>query len=94
MNEVSSMPISPGSLIDTLVNLYVLLIVFYVFTSWIGLDPWHPVRRFLAGAVEPILNPLRRYLPPVGGLDFSPLVAILLIELAGQFLKILLAGGF
>jgi len=87
----------PGSLIalvDALVNLYVLLIVFYVFTSWIGLDPWHPVRRLLAGAVEPVLNPLRRYLPPMGGLDFSPLVAILLIELIGQFLKALLAGGF
>lgn len=82
------------SLIDALVNLYVLLIVFYVFTSWIGLDPWHPARRLLTGAVEPVLNPLRRYLPPVGGLDFSPLVAILLIELAGQFLRALLMGWF
>ncbi|GBD09382.1 hypothetical protein HRbin22_01633 [Candidatus Thermoflexus japonica] len=82
------------SLIDALVNLYVLLIVFYVFTSWIGLDPWHPARRLLASAVEPVLNPLRRYLPPVGGLDFSPLVAILLIELAGQFLRALLMGWF
>ncbi len=88
------MPGALISLIDTLVNLYVLLIVFYVFTSWIGLDPWHPARRFLAGAVEPVLNPLRRYLPPVGGLDFSPLVAILLIELAGQFLRAILMGWF
>lgn len=88
------MPGTLISLIDALVNLYVLLIVFYVFTSWIGLDPWHPVRRFLASAVEPVLDPLRRYLPPVGGLDFSPLVAILLIELAGQFLRALLLGWF
>ncbi len=82
------------SLIDVLVNLYVLLIVFYVFTSWIGLDPWHPARRLLANVVEPVLNPLRSYLPPVGGLDFSPLVAILFIELAGQFLKALIGGWF
>ncbi|HXF69312.1 MAG TPA: YggT family protein [Thermoflexus sp.] len=86
------MPGTLISLIDALINLYVLLIVFYVFTSWIGLDPWHPARRLLAGAVEPVLNPLRRYLPPVGGLDFSPLVAILLIELVGQLLKALIAG--
>lgn len=82
------------SLLDAAINLYVLLIVFYVFTSWIGMDPWHPARRFLASLVEPLLNPLRRVLPPVGGLDFSPLVAILLLELAGQFLKGFLAAMF
>lgn len=82
------------ALVDALVNLYVLLIVFYVFTSWIGLDPWHPARRLLAAAVEPVLAPLRCYLPPLGGLDFSPLVAILLVELFGQFLKALLRGWF
>jgi Predicted integral membrane protein len=81
------------SLVDALVNLYVLLIVVYVFTSWIGMDPWHPARRFLGNLVEPVLNPLRRYIPPIGGLDFTPLVAILLIELAGRLLKALLAGG-
>ncbi|MBO9361219.1 MAG: YggT family protein [Thermoflexus sp.] len=81
------------SLVDALVNFYVLLIVIYVFSSWIVMDPWHPARRFLGSLVEPVLDPLRRYIPPVGGLDLTPLVAILLIQLAGQLLKALLAAG-
>jgi YggT family protein len=44
------------------------------------LDPYHPVRRTLDSIVQPILAPIRRYIPPIGMFDISPLVLIILIQ--------------
>lgn len=48
------------------------------------LDYYHPIRQFLDSIVEPMLNPIRRMMPQTGGLDFSPLVLIVLLELVGR----------
>ena len=45
------------------------------------LPPFHPVRSFLDRLVQPMLNPLRRIIPPIGGLDLSPIALLLLIQL-------------
>jgi YggT family protein len=50
------------------------------------LDPWHPARRFLDRLAEPLVQPFRRVLPPVSGLDFSVIAALIVIQLAGQLL--------
>ncbi len=46
------------------------------------LSPFHPVRRFLDSIVDPMLQPIRGVLPSVGGFDFSPMVLIIVIQLA------------
>lgn len=58
--------------------LYVLILA-RIFVSWLPLHPWHPIVRWLRVIVDPILQPFRRILPSVAGLDLSPLVAILVI---------------
>ena len=50
------------------------------------LDVYNPIRRFLDSMVQPFLAPIRRILPPMGGLDFSPLVLFFLVELIGRLL--------
>ncbi|MCJ7570097.1 MAG: YggT family protein [Anaerolineales bacterium] len=45
------------------------------------LDVFHPIRQFLDSIVQPFLAPIRKLLPPTGGLDFSPLVLFFLVEL-------------
>lgn len=45
------------------------------------LPPFHPVRSFLDRLVQPMLNPLRRIIPPIGGLDLSPIALLLIIQL-------------
>lgn len=58
------------------------------------LSPFHPVRRALASFVNPLLAPIRRFLPPVGMWDFSPLVLIVLIRLLEEVLvRLLLSLG-
>lgn len=52
-----------------------------VIASWVQLSPSNPVGRIVYGLTEPLLGPIRRVLPPVGGLDFSPLVLLLLVRL-------------
>ena len=75
---------SVNTFIDVFIYVYVLLIFVYILTSWVRLhySPW--VRRlsdFLRDVCEPYLRLFRRILPPLGPLDLSPVVAIVLLFL-------------
>ncbi len=50
------------------------------------LSPYHPVRETLDRIIAPFLNPIRRVIPPAGMFDFSPLILIILVELASRIL--------
>jgi YggT family protein len=50
------------------------------------LDPFHPVRRFLDSIVQPMLAPIRRFMPQTGMFDFSPIVLLILVQLIGSAL--------
>ncbi len=50
------------------------------------LEPWHPARRFLDRLADPFVQPFRRVLPPMGGLDFSVFAALIVLQLVGQLL--------
>ena len=76
-------------LIDTLVNLFSLAILIRVILSWVRLDPYHPVSVFIHQVTEPVLAPIRRFLPSTGMIDFSPLVALVLIQAAQWILRLL-----
>jgi YggT family protein len=81
-------------IIDLAVTILTILIIVYSLMSFMPLDPWHPVRRTLTEIVEPILRPFRNLIPPVGMMDFSPLVALIVIQLLGQLLKIVIQSAF
>ncbi len=71
---------------DALQVLTVLIIVRAVL-SWIpSVDYGHPVIRPIMQITDPILKPVRRLMPPVGGVDVSPLIAIMLVQVLGQLL--------
>jgi YggT family protein len=55
------------------------------------MDPYHPVRRALDGIVQPMLAPIRRILPPLGGFDFSPFVLLILLQLLANIIIRLLS---
>ena len=59
-----------------LLDLYSLVVFAAVIVSWMQLPPTNPFVGFLAAMTEPLLDPIRRVLPDMGGLDFSPLVLL------------------
>ncbi len=73
-------------LVRMLLVLYMILILVGVILSWVGQGARHPIVPLVYQLTDPVLAPIRRVLPALGGLDLSPLVALIGI----QFLIILL----
>lgn len=73
-----------GLLIYRLLTLYSWVLLARVLVSWLPVDPYHPAVRLLRDLTEPVLAPIRRRLPPMAGIDYSPVVAFLLIMVAQQ----------
>ena len=78
-------------IINTVSQILVLLVFISVILSYF-MDPDHPIRRGVDNIVGPMLAPIRRVVPPLGMLDFSPLVLILLIQLVRSLLVSLLSN--
>ena len=76
-------------MINLVVRLLSLLIIVQVILSYF-MSPYHPVRQFVDRLIEPMLAPIRRFIPRIGAIDFSPLVLLILIQIAGQILIYLL----
>jgi YggT family protein len=53
--------------------------------SWFPIDPRNPLVTLLYDVTEPILDPLRRVIPRLGMIDITPLVAIIIIQVVGNF---------
>ena len=67
--------------IDLLLQAFTWLILIRVLITWIpNLDPFNPIVRLLRQATDPILEPARRIIPPIGGMDISPIVVILILQ--------------
>ena len=63
------------------IGLLMLVILVTSLLSWVQPDPRNPIVRLLHAIVDPILHPIRVILPSMGGMDFSPLVAILILSM-------------
>jgi len=80
-------------LVDFVVRLFILLILVHVVLSYF-MDPFHPVRRQVDRIVEPMLMPIRRVIPLVGMIDFSPLVLLILVQIVGMIITSILRSFF
>jgi YggT family protein len=70
-----------GYVLSGLLSIYILLIIIRIIFSWGGVSYSNRIMRFLVDATEPLLGPLRRMIPPLGWLDISPIVALLILWL-------------
>lgn len=76
-------------LVNYLSLAFSILLIAYVILSYF-MDPYHPVRSTVDRMVNPILNPIRRIMPQTGMLDFSPLVALILVQIIEFILRSLI----
>jgi YggT family protein len=68
---------SVGELIALLLNVYMVAIIVHVIISWVNPGSYNPVTGLLYSLTEPVLQPIRQLLPPVSGIDLSPLFALI-----------------
>lgn len=71
---------SIASLLDLVLMVYMYILIIGALLSWVNPDPYNPIVRFVHTVTEPVLGQVRRYLPVMfSGIDFSPVVVILVI---------------
>lgn len=94
VSRIASSPLSPAGivlfsitkLLATLLITYFFLIIANVVLSWVAGRAHHPVVPLVYQLTEPVLRPFRRFIPPIAGLDLSPVFALIAI----RFLLLLL----
>ena len=69
-----------------IIDLYSLIVFVAVVMSWMQLPPSNPIAQVVHSLTEPVLGPLRRALPSMGGLDFSPMVLLIGLQMLRGFL--------
>ena len=85
------LPVAIAAVIELVIltiNLFVFAILIRVILSWVSPGTYNPATALITSLTEPVLRPFRRAIPPMGGLDLSPLFAMILLVA----LTILLGG--
>jgi len=76
-----------ANVLDTVLYLYMLIIIIRALVSWVNPDPYNPIVQFLTAVTEPVLSPVRRLIPLYTiGIDISPIIVILAIIFIKSFL--------
>lgn len=76
-------PIALTSVMDLAIlslNMFFFVILIKIILSWVAPHNYNPVTAMLTTIAEPLLRPFRRIVPPLGGLDISPIFAIVLLQ--------------
>ncbi|MEK6712093.1 MAG: YggT family protein [Nitrospinota bacterium] len=75
-----------AGVLDIVLHVYIWVIIVRVLISWVNPDPGNPIVQILYRVTDPVLEPVRRRLPDMGGLDISPVVVLLAIFVVQKFL--------
>ncbi|NGX16084.1 YggT family protein [Wenzhouxiangella sp. XN24] len=59
------------------IRLYFFAILVHVIISWVSPGHWNPLINVIQSLVQPVLRPIRRIIPPIGGLDLTPLFVLI-----------------
>lgn len=98
MNTINSMKVKEdmflhqffmalAGLVDLAFSLYIIILVARAVISWVNPDPNNPIVRFLHRATDPVLYRIQRIVPlQFGGIDFSPLVLLLILSVVQRFI--------
>jgi YggT family protein len=78
--------LSIAELLSLFLNVFLFAILIQVILSWVNPGTYNPVVSVLYSITEPVLQPCRRLIPPMSGIDLSPLVALIAIQLAKMLL--------
>ncbi len=73
--------------VDMILSMAMWMLIISALISWVNPDPFNPIVRFLHAVTQPMLKPIRRLVPPLGGrIDISPIILIIVIVFLQAFL--------
>jgi YggT family protein len=73
--------------VDMILSMAMWMLIISALISWVNPDPFNPIVRFLHAVTQPLLKPIRRLVPPLGGrIDISPIILIIVIVFLQAFL--------
>jgi YggT family protein len=85
MFVVSNLLMALAKVVDIGLTIFYWLILVRALISWVSPDPSNPIVQFLVRTTEPILVPIRRFLPAMA-IDISPIIAFLIVVFLRHFL--------
>lgn len=85
-NGAALLVLAVTELLSLLINVYFWAILIRVILSWINPDPRHPALSLLRQLTEPVMAPAQRLLPPIAGLDLSPILVLVGLQLLNLLL--------
>jgi YggT family protein len=80
-----------GELVMLAINVFMFAIVIQVILSWVNPGTYNPVTALLSSITSPIMRPIQRLIPPISGIDLSPLVAIIGLQVLRMLILPLLS---
>jgi YggT family protein len=83
--------ITLATLISLLINVFMFAIIVEVIISWMNPGSYNPVSSLLHSLTSPLLRPIRRLVPPIAGIDLSPLFAIIGLQVLRMLILPLLS---
>ncbi len=86
MAPVGYFLVALAKVVDTVLFIYMWIIIIRAVLSWVSPDPYNPIVRFINNITEPVLYQVRRRLPvSFGGIDLSPVIVLLVIMFLQNF---------
>lgn len=86
MAPVGYFIVALAKVMDTVLFIYMWIIIIRAVLSWVNPDPYNPIVRFIHNVTEPVLYQIRRRLPvSFGGIDLSPVIVLLIIMFLQNF---------
>lgn len=79
-------------LVSIILSLLTYAIIIRAIMSWFRPNPRNSLVRLIHRVTDPVLRPLENIIPPIGGIDFTPLIAIILLQLAQGILPALVGA--
>ncbi|BCS87010.1 YggT family protein [Pseudodesulfovibrio sediminis] len=69
-------------ILDSVLTIYMWVVIISALLSWVNPDPYNPIVRFLRGVTEPVFYKIRSWMPfaVIGGFDLSPIVVLIAIQ--------------
>jgi len=75
------------ALLSQAIQLYTFVLLARILMTWIpNLDPYNPIVQLLRQVTDPVLEPARRIIPPIGMIDISPIVVFFALQILSSIL--------